>query len=151
MHTKNKVFCMASASRQTEYKSNVAQTTLSCPAQHFLCNVCICSGRRYRAPILFLPLSTSCWTKMGIQWPATVNIKDRILQTAKRSNIPRFMEAFLIAAWEIWNLRNSKIFDNGRPTTRLWLHNFKQQAQLQLLRVREVDKVPFVQCLDTIT
>ena len=88
---------------------------------------------------------------MGIQWPTTDNIIDRIFQTARSSHIPLFMEAFLIAAWEIWNLRNSKIFDNGGPTTRLWLHNFKQQAQLQLLRVREVDKVPFVQWLDTIT
>jgi hypothetical protein len=60
------------------------------------------------------------------------------------------MEIFMIAAWELWNLRNSKIFDNGRATISLWMHNFKAQAHLQLLRVREIDKPAIVQWLDTL-
>ena len=43
-----------------------------------------------------------------------------------------------------------EIFDNGRATKRLWLHNFKAQAHLQLLRVREIDKPAIVQWLDTL-
>jgi len=97
------------------------------------------------------PFAGSCWSKLRIHWHVAVNIQDRIGQTARRSNIPLFMEVFLIATWEIWNLRNARICDNGRPMLRLWLHNFKQQAQLQLLRVREIDKPPFVQWLNTIT
>ena len=67
----------------------------------------------------FCPFAISCWNKLGIQWSTAMNISDRILLTARNSNISFFMEIFLIAAWDIWNLRNSKIFDNGRPTIRL--------------------------------
>jgi len=99
----------------------------------------------------FCPFAISCWNKLGIQWSTATNVYDRILLTARNSNIPFFMEIFLIAAWEIWNLRNSKIFGNGRPTIRLCIHNFKQQAHLQLLRVRGTDRPPFVQWLETIS
>jgi len=97
------------------------------------------------------PFAGSCWNKLGVLWLSAVNVQDRIVHAARNSNIPLFIEVFLIATWEIWNLRNAKIFDNGRPTLRLWLNNFKQQAQLQLLRVREIDTPSFVQWLDTIT
>ena len=97
------------------------------------------------------PFAGSCWNKLGVIWHSTVDAHGRLVHTVGSSNIPLFMEVFLIATWEIWKLRNAKIFDNGRPVLRLWLHNFKQQAQLQLLRVREIDKPPFVQWLDTIT
>ncbi|KAG2583238.1 hypothetical protein PVAP13_6KG153706, partial [Panicum virgatum] len=43
-----------------------------------------------------------------------------------------FMELFLIAAWEIWKLRNS----GARPTFHLWIVRFKEQVQLQLLRFK---------------
>jgi len=67
------------------------------------------------------PFATSCWHKLGIQWTAANNIHDKILGTSWCSNILFFMEIFLIASWEIWNLRNSIIFDNGGPTIRLWI------------------------------
>ena len=67
------------------------------------------------------PFATSCCHKLGIQWTAANNIHDKILGTSRRSNILFFMEIFLIASWEIWNLRNSIIFYNGGPTIRLWI------------------------------
>ena len=73
---------------------------------------------------------TSCWQKLGINWPAANNVSDRVLLTARNSSNPFFMEIFLTTAWEIWNLTNSMIFYNGRPVVRLWIHNFKHQAHL---------------------
>ena len=50
------------------------------------------------------------------------------------SNLPSFMEIFMIAAWEIWKLRNAVIFDGARPSFNLWAMRFRDQAQLQLHR-----------------
>ena len=57
---------------------------------------------------------TSCWNKLGILWLNSPNICDRILNARQSHALPFFMEIFLIASLEIWNLRNSKIFDNAR-------------------------------------
>src|SRR5438105_1194235 len=48
---------------------------------------------------------------------------------------PFFMEIFIIAAWEIWRIRNGKIFDNRQPTLQLWTLNFKEQIILHLHQV----------------
>jgi hypothetical protein len=61
------------------------------------------------------------------------------------------MEVFLIAAWEIWNLRDSKIFDNGTPSIRLWVRNFKTQGYLQLVRVKEGQQASFSAFLETVS
>jgi len=42
------------------------------------------------------------------------------------------MEIFMVAAWEIWKLRNATIFEGVRPTYHLWTVRFKDQMQLQL-------------------
>lgn len=47
-----------------------------------------------------------------------------------------FMEIFVIAAWEIWNVWNSKIFEGTTPTLHLWVFKFKEQTSLQMHRVR---------------
>lgn len=60
------------------------------------------------------------------------------------------MEVFIIAAWEIWNLRNNKIFENINPTHRLWIVRFKEQVTLQLHRVREDHRPVIVQWLETL-
>ena len=99
----------------------------------------------------FCPFAARCWQNLDIQWMNANDIYDRILLTASNTGIPFFMEIFLVASWEIWNMRNSRIFYNGRPTFRLWLTNFKQQAYLQLLRVREIDRPPIVQWLESLT
>ena len=46
------------------------------------------------------------------------------------------MKFFLIAAWEIWKLRNAVIFEGVHPTFHLWTVRFKDQVQLQLHRFK---------------
>ena len=67
------------------------------------------------------PFATTCWQKLGFIWPSIADIKQRVLSLMDTMGLPFFMETFIIATWEIWKLRNSKIFDNGNPTTRRWV------------------------------
>lgn len=48
-----------------------------------------------------------------------------------------FMEIFVIAAWEIWNIRKRKIFEGTMSTLRLWIFRFIDQTSLHMRRVRK--------------
>jgi hypothetical protein len=40
------------------------------------------------------------------------------------------MEIFLIAAWEIWKIRNRLVFDGIPGAFIRWVHNFKEEDAL---------------------
>jgi hypothetical protein len=50
--------------------------------------------------------------------------------------MPFFIEAALIAALELWKLRNNKIFDKGLPSVNLWLSRFLAQCNAHLVRFK---------------
>ena len=77
--------------------------------------------------------------------PVGFGRQHRVINKMATSGIPFFMEIFIIAAWEIWNLRNSKNFDHGSPTVHLWTWPFKDQVYLQLVRVREDQGASIIQ------
>jgi hypothetical protein len=68
----------------------------------------------------------ACWQKLGVQWNMSMAICDRIWEVAKsRSAQPFILEFFMMTNWEIWNIRNSVIFDNGVATPQIWVRKFK--------------------------
>ena len=97
------------------------------------------------------PFAAACWSKLGFTWDMARTLSDRLLHELHRMGLSFFMEIFVFAAWELWNLRNSKIFDNGTPTLHLWLKKFRDQVYLQLVRVREDKRLSIIQWLESIT
>ncbi|PUZ70106.1 hypothetical protein GQ55_2G197800 [Panicum hallii var. hallii] len=61
-----------------------------------------------------------------------------------------FMDTFIMAAWEIWKMRDAVIFDGARPTVQLWTVRFKEQILLQLIRYREDHRLCISQWLDSV-
>ena len=53
----------------------------------------------------------------------------------KQASLPLFMEIFLIAAWELWKIRNRMVFDGVQATFSTWLRSFKDEAALQAHRL----------------
>ncbi|MFS9531717.1 hypothetical protein Q6247_26505, partial [Klebsiella pneumoniae] len=53
------------------------------------------------------PFALQCWQTISVQWIQIQDIQQRILITKQEGQIPSFIEILVIAAWEIWNLRNS--------------------------------------------
>ena len=82
------------------------------------------------------PFALRCWHKLQIHWDLSLDIHDRILQAKDAFMLSFFMEIFLIAAWEIWKLRNAVIFERVHPTFHLWTMRFRDQVQLQLHRFK---------------
>jgi hypothetical protein len=62
--------------------------------------------------------------------------------------LPFFTEAALIGAWELWKLRNDKIFQRRDPTPVLWLANFKNQCFAQSVRFKDDLRSSFCFWLD---
>jgi hypothetical protein len=54
----------------------------------------------------------------------------------KTTVIVFFTEAAMIAALEIWNMRNDKVFGRREPNQVRWLCNFKSQCLLQSVRFK---------------
>ena len=80
---------------------------------NYLCVLCSTNNEENLEHLFFTcPFALSCWNKLGIHWGTAASLDDRVLNMIAASGISFSMEIFVIAAWEIWNLRNSKIFDN---------------------------------------
>lgn len=80
------------------------------------------------------PFAQDCWASIGITWDNSLQLLDRISQAQTTHSIPSFTEAALIAAWELWKLRNDKVFQRKNPSRDIWISNFKHQGRLQSVR-----------------
>jgi hypothetical protein len=66
-----------------------------------------------------------CWQKLGVTWQFDPDICNREMLSLQHSPLKFVMKVFWIAAWEIWNVRNAKIFDNVPSLVSSWVRNFK--------------------------
>jgi hypothetical protein len=80
------------------------------------------------------PFAQACWETINFVWDGSLNVLDRLIKGGETNPLPFFTEATMIAAWELWKLRNDKVFQRRDPTPSLWLVNFKNQCRLQSLR-----------------
>jgi len=87
------------------------------------------------------PFAKRCWDKLQINWTNDANIHDGIIHNINLAGMPFFMEIFLIAAWELWKIRNTQVFDGIPASLNGWLHNFKEEAQLQSHGIGEADRL----------
>jgi hypothetical protein len=78
-------------------------------------------------------------------------VDERVLQALQMSTLEFFMEAFIMASWEIWNLRNVVIFDNGLASVSLWVRKFKAQGFLHIVRVKSDRQASFISFLESIS
>jgi hypothetical protein len=78
-------------------------------------------------------------------------VDERVLQALQMSTLEFFMEAFIMPSWEIWNLRNAVIFDNGLASVSLWVRKFKAQGFLHIVRVKSDRQASFISFLESIS
>ena len=116
---------------------------------HAVCVMCD-SGEEETIDHLFFDcaFAKECWATKHIDWDVSLPLLDRFTQARSAHTIPFFTEAALIAAWELWKVRNDKIFQRRAPSPSIWLSNFKQQCNLQSVRFKDNLRSSFCVWLD---
>ena len=76
-----------------------------------LCVMCG-SGEEETIEHLFFtrPFALDCWRSIHINSDMSMDLMDRFSTARQVHNMDFFPEATLIAAWELWKLRNDQIF-----------------------------------------
>ena len=150
MYTTAQVFSLASLCGQTKHRNMLVRGHFHVQPNSF-CVLCTTNTHEDLDHLFFnCPFAAACWQRLDFQWASIQNISERVLNLMVTTGIPFFMEIFIFAAWELWKLRNSKIFDQGRPTVSLWFRNFKNQVLLQLVRVSEDQRSCIIQWLESL-
>jgi hypothetical protein len=72
---------------------------------------------------------------LDIHWDHQLSFFDTIQKSKTEWQLGYFMETFAIAAWEIWKIRNNKIFRREHPSFQTWKVNFSASVKLQLFRL----------------
>ncbi|KAF8690255.1 hypothetical protein HU200_041324 [Digitaria exilis] len=113
------------------------------------CVLCHYNLRETRDHLFFdCVFARHCWSLINFHWTDNPNIHDRIVTTKQGSTNPFFKDIALIAASEIWKLRNAVIFDDQRATHQrathqIWTRRFRDQMILQSWRFREDKRLLF--------
>lgn len=96
------------------------------------------------------PFATACWHKIEFHWQISNCMYDTISRMRHIFQSPYFMEVFVIAGWEIWNLRNGIIFEGNLVTLTLWTVKLKEQIIQHLHKVRDDLKPNVTQWLQSV-
>jgi hypothetical protein len=94
------------------------------------------------------PFAQECWASINISWDVSLELLDRFIHARSVQNIPFFTEAVLIATWELWKMRNDKVFNRHDPSPTTWLAKFKNQCYLQSVRFKDDMRLFFCVWLD---
>lgn len=106
-----------------------------------LCVLCLAREEETIDHLLFnCEFAQKCWDKLSIDWVMEADIHSRFLRTKQQAGLPLFTEIFLIAAWELWKIRNRLVFDGIPASFPRWLQNFKDEAALQSHRLDDDDR-----------
>lgn len=97
------------------------------------------------SPFFECPFAVNCWRKLHFflrkqetsYWETNLDIHRRLLRARSTFQCPFFMDIFILAAWEIWKIRNVVIFDAAQASIHLWTVKFKETVLLQVIRFIE--------------
>jgi hypothetical protein len=73
---------------------------------------------------------------LNIFWQAWGSFLDIIDVNRSSWGKPLFMEIFMLAAWNIWKLRNNMVFNGIKPELDVWKEKFGSDAKLLIHRTK---------------
>jgi hypothetical protein len=103
----------------------------------------LCPGRIYedRVHLLFeCPFSRRIWNYLQIDWSSDTDLQTVVTRAKRSFNKPFFMEVLVTTCWNIWLVRNGKIFRHERPTFAKWKAKFIHDITLLQYRIKSKHK-----------
>jgi hypothetical protein len=107
----------------------------------------LCPGRIYedRVHLLFeCPFSRRIWNYLQIDWSSDSDLQTVVTRAKRSFNKPFFMEVLITTCWNIWLVRNGKIFRHERPTFAKWKAKFIHDITLLQYRIKSKHKEVFL-------
>lgn len=86
--------------------------------------------------IFHCTFSSQCWGQLGIHWIEGEDLYDMIQTAANQWTEPLFQDILILAAWNIWKVRNNKLFEGIIPTIQSWSSLLRSDLNLLRLRVK---------------
>ena len=104
---------------------------------NYLCVLCSTNNEENLEHLFFTcPFVRQCWAKINLNWNLSLSLEDKISDAKQRSGLDFFTEATLIASWELWKIRNDKVFGRQDACCNRWFCNFKKQCLVQSVRFK---------------
>ena len=101
------------------------------PQEDNTCPLCYAHAHEDRYHLFFTcQFSTRVWNYLQIQWLAGLSPTECLIAARNSFGQPFFKEVVYLAAWNVWLLRNGRIFGNERPTFASWRRNFIHDVTL---------------------
>jgi hypothetical protein len=109
----------------------------------YSCVLCSTGVEELTYHLLFqCPFAERCWDLLNIHWDHNIPFFDTIQKSKSEWPFGYFMETFAIATWEIWKIRNNKIFRGDPLSFHAWKMNFSVSVKLQLFRLSTETQCP---------
>ena len=93
--------------------------------------------------------ASRCWLAVGIVWDLARPFEENFIQAKAAFIGPCFMEVMASAAWNIWKIRNDKIFNGIPDSFARWRVGFQSDLLLHKHRVKAVCVQPLVEWLSS--
>jgi hypothetical protein len=103
----------------------------------------LCPGRIYedRVHLLFECIfSRRIWNYLQIDWSSDNDLQAVVARARRSFNKPFFMEVLITTCWNIWLIRNGKIFRHEKPTFAKWKAKFIHDISLLQYRIKSKHK-----------
>lgn len=102
-----------------------------------LCVMCATQARGTRDHLFFnCNFDVRVWNYMQIDWPSGVDMKDIAVAARRNFTKPFFTNVVFWACWNIWIIRNARVFSNERPSFNKWRRAFIHDISLMAHRIK---------------
>ena len=97
--------------------------------------------------------SVRVWNYLQILWDPQLGMTTYNMAVKARKGFGHsfFTEVVFTAAWNIWILRNGKVFRNETPSFRVWRHNFIHDITLLSHRIKCKNKDSFLSWISNLS
>jgi hypothetical protein len=103
----------------------------------------LCHGKIYedRVHLFFeCTFSRRIWNYLQVDWSSSNDMQVLVARARRRFNKPFFMEVLITTCWNIWLIRNGKIFRHEKPTFAKWKAKFIHDISLLQYRIKSKHK-----------
>jgi hypothetical protein len=105
------------------------------------CELCPARSYEHRIHLFFeCNFSVRVWNYLQVEWVPNNDLQTIVEVARAHFAKPFFMEVLIVACWNIWLIKNGKIFNKERPSFTRWRCRFVHDISLLQYRIKDKHK-----------